>query len=240
MPDPPGPSPTPRLRLLGQWQLTATPELPASGVTRDARRLLAFLALRGAMPRAEVRRRLWPESRDTASASRLRNSLWRLAKARTVLLDEHRDALDLHSDVSVDVDHLFTVAASIDQGLGDIAPRLFESDLLPGWDEDWLVVDRERIRQARLHALERLSERHLRAQQYALALDAALAALHADPLRESAHRAVIGVHLGEANYVEAIQQFERCRSVLADELGVGPSRALVAMMAECPGVSWPE
>jgi DNA-binding SARP family transcriptional activator len=163
-----------------------------------------------------------------------------LAKARPVLLDEDRDALDLHSDVSVDVDQLFSDAASIDQGLGDVAPRIFEADLLPGWDEDWLVVDRERIRQARLHALERLSEGHLRAQRYAPALDAALAALHADPLRESAHRAVIGVHLGEANFVEAILQFERCRSALADELGVAPSRALQAMMTECREVSSPE
>ena len=240
MRDSPDPPPGPRLRLLGQWQLTATPDLPKSGVSRDARRLLAFLALRGAMSRAEVRRLLWPESRDAASASRLRNCLWRLAKARSALLEERRDALDLRSDVSVDVDELFSVAASIDQGLGDVAPRLFECDLLPGWDEDWLVVDRERIRQARLHALERLSERHLRAEQYALALDAALAALHADPLRESAHRSVIAVHLGEANFVEAIQQFERCRSILADELGVGPSRTLLAMMAECRGVSLPE
>jgi DNA-binding SARP family transcriptional activator len=235
--DPPSPLAGPKLRLLGQWQLSATPDLPESGVTRDAQRLLAFLALRGAMPRSEVRRLLWPDSRDTASASRLRNSLWRLAKARPALVDEHRDALDLRSEVTVDVDELFSVAASIDQGLGDVAPRLFECDLLPGWDEDWLVVDRERIRQARLHALERLSERHLCAKQYALALDAALAAMHADPLRESAHRAVIGVHLGEANFVEAISQFERCRSILAEELGVGPSRTLLEMMSGSRGVS---
>lgn len=237
--DPPGPARGPRLRLLGQWQLTA-PDLPTSGVTRDARRLLALLALRGATARSEVRRVLWPESDDTASASRLRNSMWRLSTARPALLQEQPDGLDLHGDVNVDVAHLFTAAAAIDRGLEGPDPRLFEADLLPGWEEDWLVVDRERIRQARLHALERLSEHYLLEKRYALALDAALVALHADPLRESAHRSVIAVHLGEANLVEAIHQFERCRAILADELGVRPSQALESMMAACPSVRWQE
>ncbi|WP_036507682.1 AfsR/SARP family transcriptional regulator [Nocardioides sp. URHA0020] len=235
--EPPGLPPGPRLRLLGRWQLTATPQLPKSGVSRDARRLLTLLALHGAADRDAVRRQLWPGSEAPASAARLRNSLWRLAKARAALLHEDRGALSLRSCVDVDVDELFTAAAAIDQGLEGLGPELFEADLLPGWDEDWLVVDRERIRQLRLHALERLSERHLRARRYDLALDAALAAVHADPLRESAHRSVIGVHLAEANVVEAIHQFERCRSILADELGVRPSSALQSMMAGCGTIS---
>src|SRR4051794_21060754 len=94
----------PRLRLLGHWQLTATPHLPKSGVSRDARRLLTLLALHGAATRADVRRQLWPELDAPASASRLRNSLWRLAKARPALLKEDQGALSLQASVDVDVD----------------------------------------------------------------------------------------------------------------------------------------
>lgn len=233
-------TPGPRLTLLGQWRLASTPGLPKGGVTRDARRLLTLLALRGALTRAEIRRLLWPEVYDAPSASRLRNSLWRLAQARPALIDESGGLLDLASDVSVDVNQLFCAASAVAEGQPGIAPGVFEADLLPGWDEDWLVVDRERVRQARLHALERLSAQHLHAKRYAAALDAALAALHADPLRESAHRAVIGVHLAEDNIGAAVTQYEQCRALLWAELAVAPSRALRSLMANLPGFSSPD
>lgn len=229
----------PRLNLLRQWRLFVTPHLPAGGVNRDARRLLALLALRGALTRAEIRRVLWPDEHDSASAARLRNSLWRLAEARSVLLHESGGFLDLVPDVSVDVDQLFQAAAAVDEGLTGIPASVFEADLLPGWDEDWLVVDRERVRQARLHALEGLSAWHLEARRYGAALDAGLAALNADPLRESAHRAVIRAHLAEGNLCAAIRQYQRCRDLLWDDLGVMPSRALQDLVAGLPTISSP-
>lgn len=232
--EPTGRTPCPHLALLGQWRLSSTPGLPKGGVNLDARRLLTLLALRGSLTRVEIRRLLWPEEYDAPSASRLRNSLWRLAKARPALLNETDGLLDLTTDVIVDVHQLFSAAAAVDEGLTGIAPGVFEADLLPGWDEDWLVVDRERVRQARLHALERLSARHLQARRYAAALDAALAALDADPLRESAHRSVIGVHLAEDNMGAAIRQYEQCRALLWTELGVAPSQALRSLMAGLP------
>lgn len=238
--EPTGRTPGPHLTLLGQWRLTSTPDLPKGGVTLDARRLLTLLALHGSSTRVEIRRLLWPEACDATSASRLRNGLWRLAKARPALLNESGGSIGLTTDVSVDVDLLFSAAAAVDEGLRGVAPGVFEADLLPGWDEDWLVVDRERVRQARLHALERLSAWHLQAERYAAALDAALAALHADPLRESAHRSVIGVHLAEDNLCAAIRQYEQCRTLLWTELEVAPSRALRSLMVGLPTFSSPE
>ncbi len=55
---------------------------------------------------------------------------------------------------------------------------------------------------------------------------AGLAAVSAEPLRESAHRALIAVHLHEANYGEAVRQYERCRTMLREELGISPSPRL--------------
>jgi len=106
----------------------------------------------------------------------------------------------------------------------------FEFDLLPGWYDDWLVVDRERIRQLRLHALEALATQRLRDGRYAAALDAALAAVRADPLRESAHRCVICAHAAEGNVAEALRQYERCREILATELNIAPSASLLALL----------
>ena len=61
------------------------------------------------------------------------------------------------------------------------------------------------------------------AGDYDLALEVALSALHSDPLRESAHRAVIRVHRAEGNVHEARRAFATCRSVLTQEIGVDPS-----------------
>lgn len=227
-----------RLNLLGTWALSATPDLPSGSVSRDARRVLALVALRGSMTREEIRATLWPDVGEASSAARLRNALWRLSKTRQTLLEERSGSIALAPGVGLDVDEMFRVAAAVDTGLAGVGAQRFAADLLPGWDEDWLVVDRERIRQARLHALERMSQTLREQGNHAAALDAALVALHADPLRESAHRAVISVHLAEGNYGEAVRQYERCRAVLSAELGVAPSRALTGLLSAEGALSW--
>ena len=96
-------------------------------------------------------------------------------------------------------------------------------ELLPDWDDGWLHVDRERLRQLRLHVLDAWALQLTEAGDYGLALEVALSALHSDPLRESAHRAVIRVHRAEGNVHEARRAFATCRSVLTQEIGVDPS-----------------
>ncbi len=77
-------------------------------------------------------------------------------------------------------------------------------DLLPDWYDDWVLVERERLRQLRLHALERLAERAIGEARYGQAIDIALTAIQADPLRESAHRMLIRAHAAEGNSSLAI------------------------------------
>ena len=81
--------------------------------------------------------------------------------------------------------------------------------LLPGWYDDWVVLERERLRQLQLHALDRLAAALLAAEEPGRALDAALVAVQADPLRESAHRIVVRIHLREGNALEALRAYER-------------------------------
>lgn len=227
------------LALLGLWSLAET---RGTGIGdrgggyasicppgTAGQRLLAVLALRGPMSRAEVRGTLWPELGEPAAAGRLRTTLWRLSVWRSALLEERGEILQLSPGLIVDVGEMCRAAAA----LRDTASRealvawsTFEYDLLPGWPDDWLIVDRERIRQTRLHALETLSARLLAHGRYAEALDAALCAVRADPLRETAHRAVIDVHLAEHNLVEAMRQYDRCEQTLLLELGIGPSPSL--------------
>jgi DNA-binding SARP family transcriptional activator len=103
-------------------------------------------------------------------------------------------------------------------------------ELLPGWYDDWTTLERERLRQRVLHALEALSREFRRRGRHAEAVEAALAAVNSEPLRESAQRVLVEAHLGECNWVEAERAFISYRDFLEKELGVSPSRDLNALV----------
>jgi hypothetical protein len=67
--------------------------------------------------------------------------------------------------------------------------------MLPGWSDDWLVVERERYRQVRLHALVKLCLLHAEAWCYAPAIIAGFASVSSGPTRESGHRPLTSAHL---------------------------------------------
>ncbi|WP_435876791.1 AfsR/SARP family transcriptional regulator, partial [Streptomyces achromogenes] len=121
---------------------------------------------------------------------------------------------------------------------GDSPPRdgpagavlLGDGELLPGWDEEWVLLERERLRQLRLHALDALADGLTRQGSPALALEAALASIRIEPLRESAHRAVVAAHLSEGNVIEAVRHYRAYRQLLRDELGLEPSAQLARMI----------
>ena len=101
--------------------------------------------------------------------------------------------------------------------------RELSADLLPDWYEDWIAIERDQLEHLRLHALEALSERLLAADRIEEAGEAALAGVAADPLRESAHRALIRVHLAEGNVAVALRQYAAFSRLSSERLGVGPS-----------------
>lgn len=204
-------------------------------------RLLAYLAVRGGpVPRAHVAGALWGLGTAARASSNLRAALCRLPRpgGRSLVTASARH-LCLAEDVEVD---LATARAAIErvrsgQELPDPAAidgRL-GADLLPDWDEDWLVVEREHHRQARLHALDALAGALCRKGRYDQALQTALASVAGEPLRESAHRRVIEAHLAEGNPAEALRQYESYRRLVRDELGLTPTPEIRALVARFLG-----
>jgi SARP family transcriptional regulator, regulator of embCAB operon len=101
---------------------------------------------------------------------------------------------------------------------------------LPGWYEDWALIEAENWRQLRLHALEAAAGVLADAGRFGEAVGAAQAAVDADPLRESPHAALIAVHLREGNQSEALREFERYRERLRGEFGLEPTPRLRALL----------
>jgi DNA-binding SARP family transcriptional activator len=220
--------------LLGGFQLLDNGG-PAP-LPRQAQRLLALLALRTAGTRSTLAGTLWEDVRESRAQSNLRNAVWRIGLvSRTALLCS-RQAIELSPQLSVDLRDSRRQAAALDSGepperIDDLIGVL-DRDVLPTWDEPWVVLERERQRQLRLHALETLSGALSARGRYPDAIAAALAAVGAEPLRESAQRALIAAHLGEGNVSEAIRQFESYRRLLDAELAVAPGEQLRLMLQQ--------
>ncbi|MFE0024949.1 BTAD domain-containing putative transcriptional regulator [Amycolatopsis sp. NPDC059021] len=197
-------------------------------VPRTQQRLLAFLGLRQQATRAQTVGTLWPESDEQKASGRLRSALWRLHQHGAPMVAAEGETLRLHEWVRVDVDELIRTARFVSaEGARDTETRgrAFRDmrELLPGWYDDWVLIERERLRQLRLHALEALAVRDLETGRHGDAVEAALAAMRTEPLRESAQRLLMEIHLAEGNYSEALLTYESYRSLLHRELGVEPS-----------------
>lgn len=207
-------------------------------VPEGSKSLLAYVALRHRrVERRCVSGTLWPLGDDQRAAGNLRSALWRLRGAGIDVFNADKWSIALYEHVEVDAQLMYEWAERIINGepsasdLAVQAHHIDALDLLPGVYDDWAIFDRERMRQRTLHALETLSRQLTVAGRHADAVEAALTAVSADPLRESAQRALIGAHLAEANWAEARRAYEEYRSIAWRELGVEPSYDLAALVS---------
>jgi len=223
------------VRLMDGFELRREGEPVACPLT--AQRVLAFLALHDRpLQRHFVAGVLWTDSSEERALASLRSALYRANRPAMPLIRVIDSRLMLDAAVRVDVREAARHAHQlIDGSAGEqecYLGSLSSGELLPDWYDDWLIIERERFRQLRLHGLEALSERLLAFRRYGEAAETALSAIAGEPLRESAHRALIRVHLAEGNTSEALRHFELFRTMLAEELGLRPSPHLVRLMRQ--------
>ena len=228
---------TVELRVLGRFQLLVDGRRTV--LPLQAQRLLALLAIAPPDDRATAAGRLWSDVPQGRAQANLRNAVWQVASLPGPVLVSSRRQVELDEAVRLDLAEARRVARSLAEGRLPEQPAaavdVLEHDLLPGWDDDdWLTVERERQRQARLHALEALSELTRTAGRHGDAVAAAGAAVRAEPLRESAQQALISAYLAERNVGEAVRQFGRYRELLAGELGIRPGEQLAGLLAGLP------
>ncbi|MBV9847966.1 MAG: transcriptional regulator [Kutzneria sp.] len=221
-----------QLSLFGRFQLRCADEIIP--VPASAQRVLAYLAVYGPSVRPVVAGTLWPFAAEFRAQGNLRSALWRLSQRGQQVVDSRFDLLALSATVTVDILEFAAGARCLLGGSGEPgwadSVVLTADTLLPDWDEEWVRIERERLHQLRLHALETFARRLSRERQHAAALDAALLAVRLEPLRESAHRAVLTVHLAAGDPATAARHFEAFRALLRRELGIEPSRRMRAMV----------
>ncbi|MEW1740018.1 BTAD domain-containing putative transcriptional regulator [Nocardia beijingensis] len=198
-------------------------------VPHAAERVLTYLALLNRpVSRGRLAGALWPECAERCAAQRLRTALWRLRRIQEAVVDINGDRLRLHPNVAVDLAYLTELAQKLvhqpcPEDLARVPLLLNRAALLPDWDEEWVVVDRERYRLAWVAALEAAAETSLERGQVGAALMAASAVVAAEPLRESSRRILMRIHLTQGNKIDALREYQRYRDLLWAEFDTEPS-----------------
>jgi DNA-binding SARP family transcriptional activator/DNA-binding transcriptional ArsR family regulator len=224
-----------RVSLLGSLMVTwgKTPLSPIAGTA--ARSLFAYLLTYRNRPHTRdlLAGTFWPDLADAVARRRLSQALWQIRKAlnpHPVLLTEG-DMVQINPDLPLWLDTEEFARHRAEGASGEssviehyaLCLEYYQGDFLAGYYDDWLFPERERLREQFLEVLGRLVVGCKRQGDYATALAHARRLAAEDPLREEAHREVMRLCHLLGRGVEAVQQFETCRQVLAEELGVEPS-----------------
>jgi DNA-binding SARP family transcriptional activator len=226
------------LELFDSWRLSRT------GTVHEMRtreqRLVALLALHGTRRRSYLAGILWPDSTEAHAGANLRATTCRIDQIAPGLLSHDRQDVALSTNLRVDVrefvDYVWRLSGTRQShGVsGDeittCLPLLLHGDLLPGWYDDWVIYERARLQQLRVQALELTAGWLLKQGDVAAALVAASAAVAIEPLRESAQRMLIRVHIHDGNYYAAIRDYHDFHSRMLRELGIAPSDQMQALV----------
>ncbi len=224
----------------------------------DVERLIALLSVRPPRsPRSVVASTLWASGNDDRVLGNLRSVLWRLRRKHPELIAADNQAISLAARVVTDVslvidrsERLLTGEAGVERAdpteTGDsmmvldsghelLDYRLFVSEFLPGWYDEWVLVERERYRQICLHSLEAIARCHMAARRFGAAIQVLMSCIALDDLRESPRRQLMFVHLAEGNRSDAIREYDEYRAKLQDGLGLTPSPSMQELLQVATG-----
>ncbi len=196
-------------------------------------RLVSLLGIREmSISRERAAGILWPDASREHSASNLRTCLYRLGTAADVLIARTEQTLCIAPSVQVDFGRAVDLGRSLCDRQSpatesDLDTGPFEFELLPGWDELWVLVEQEAFRQLRFGALEAIARQYIASGRTEQAIQACLLVTRAEPLRESAHRLLARAHAADGNPAQALRQLNSYAELLDKEMGTGPSHFMI-------------
>lgn len=222
-----------KIFLLGQFKLHAhdTPfELPS----RPAQSLLAYLALNAGVTqrREKLASLLWPDTHETKARSYLRQALWRIRKSLegvSLVPEDYLKLSDLDvcfdqtADYFLDAQRMLakTASPSADQLIHILS--LYHGELLPGFYDEWVVLERDRLQAAYHQKMNQLLEILLQDRRWDEALHWSEQWIRLGYSPEPAFRALMRAHAGLGDQTMIKATYQRCVESLDREIGVAPS-----------------
>lgn len=249
------------LSLLGSLHVTLA-DAPLAGLESDkTRALLAYLAVESDSPhrRETLIGLLWADCPEATARHNLRQALFNLRRAigdpaaDPPFLFVTRTEIQFNpaGDFSLDVARFNALCSARDEPEADRAGRLEEAVALYRGEflhdffiadsaefEEWSLVHREALHQRALAALAYLADYNEQRGDYGSARRYLVRQLELDPWREEAHRQLMRVLAGDGQTGAALVQYETCRRVLEDELGIVPSAETRELYEQIRSGSW--
>jgi DNA-binding SARP family transcriptional activator len=233
------------LDLLGGFACRTAAGAAVGFPTRKVRALLAYLAMNAArgQRREGLAALLWDDRSEAEARANLRKTLSRLrealpAEARKCLLVDTCGVTVRTDELEVDVLQVERLAADGTPETLERAAILHRGPLLAGFAEvgesfdDWLSNERRRLDEILQQVLQRLLDHYVVTGAIERAIQVALRLLALDPLQEGVHRALIRLYMYQDRVGSALDQYRRCRELLASELGIAPAPETERLRAE--------
>ena len=221
---------------------------------RQGREAFAFLAERRAelVPRSALADALWPrdlpaswETSLSSIVSKLRSLLGRVGLDGSSTLASGDGCYLLRLPTGTWIDHeiatdsIHEAEAALKAGEprraygpSAIAHHIARRPFLPGADAPWIDLQRNRLEDILIRALECRAEVYLWNDEPTLAVEAASEVVAQRPFRESGYRLLMRAHAAAGNAAVALRVYEECRSLISEELGVSPSKETRAVHTE--------
>ncbi len=192
--------------------------------------LLTYLLLHRTQPllRTTLAYTLWPDVKEAAARTNLRRHLYEVRRVLPpappdqpwLLVDNRTVQWNSRASYRLDVDTFLTLRTN-PATLAD-AVALYQADLLPDLDEEWIFFLREELRAHLLTDLTALVAYHEVRQEFAAALGYAQQLLFHDPMAEAMVRTLMRLRHAQGDRTGALQEYQRFAQRLRSELGVAP------------------
>ncbi len=229
------------IQLLGDFRLRYGDQLIVRLESPRLQSLFAYLVLHrdAPQPRQQIAFHLYPDSSKAQARTNLRNLFHLLRQAlpdADLFLHANTQSLKWQSDApfTLDVDE-FENALRQATGTADLqkAVDLYPGDLIPNCYDDWILPERERLRQQFIQALARLCASLEAEGDYRTALGYAERLLHSDPLREDSYRTLMRLSALAGDRAGVVRFYNTCGTVLQRELAIGPSPETQRVYEKC-------
>jgi len=206
-------------------------------------------------PRSRIAAGLWPDMDEASARHCLATTLWRAKGAFApdtcpLLVEEDQISLELDTRCWVDaiaLERRLRAVIEASETLNDHRKRPkirraidLYGEFAPGIEAEWAAIERERMRAMHLDALFLLAVSYGRAADWLSTVTIARRLCAEEPLREDAQRLLMVAFEKTGNRALALKQYEKCRSILAEELSVEPMAETSALYRQLAGTPEPE
>lgn len=246
-------APTLKLHLFGVPQIYLDDTPVTDFVTRKALALFIYLATnRRVQPRDKLAALLWRDVAEKQAQNSLRRVLPNLRHlvGSHLRIERHAVAFDEQQPFWMDVDHFRTTLAALpplpaqaQREAAFITPvdvenalALYEHEFLDSFFvddapafEEWLLLQREELRNLALRGFTYLTEYYLAQNNFAAGLATTQRLLLIEPWQETAHYQRMQLFMRSGQRMEALDQYESCRKMLSEEFGIQPSTVMTGL-----------